>query len=66
MIKNSVRKINDYYVYYSLDVAFKFIGKDEVIVVDSITGQPKSRVQQKDANGVFIEVDDPDGFQPVF
>lgn len=68
-----IEKMNGYYVDYSIEAGFKFLGKDKVIPVDIDTGEIKSKVPDVDGNGNVIKVngkpvmiDDPDGFQASF
>jgi hypothetical protein len=52
----SVKKTNDYYVDSTLDTAFKFIAKDQVVIIDEKTG--KAKFPKKDGNGNSIAVEE--------
>ncbi|OUH59632.1 hypothetical protein AZ026_001135 [Klebsiella pneumoniae] len=71
-IKESLVSINGYYRYDALDVAFRIIAKDQIVIVDPDTGKALPKVPKTDDNGKIIlingkpvMVDDPDGYNPV-
>ncbi|CNK29922.1 Uncharacterised protein [Yersinia frederiksenii] len=59
-------KIKDYYIDSNIEVAFKFIGKDQVVEIDPKTGSYKKpeKIQERDPSGQWILVDDPEQFKP--
>ncbi|HEE1010215.1 TPA: hypothetical protein R6431_005268, partial [Klebsiella pneumoniae] len=64
--------INGYYRYDALDVAFRVITKDQIVIVDPDTGKALPKVPKTDdkgkiilINGKPVMVDDPDGYNPV-
>ncbi|HFL8031474.1 TPA: hypothetical protein ACG5F6_005602, partial [Klebsiella pneumoniae] len=71
-IKESLVSINGYYRYDALDVAFRIIAKDQIVIVDPDTGKALPKVPKTDdkgkiilINGKPVMVDDPDGYNPV-
>lgn len=60
------RKIKDYYMDSNIGVAFKFIGKDQVIEVNPKTGTYKKseKIQERNSSGQWVMVDDPEQFKP--
>lgn len=55
-LRKSIKKTNDYYVDSTLDTAFKFIEKDQVVIIDEKTG--KAKLPKNDGNGNSIIVEE--------